>query len=336
MTKRERVLSAVQHREPDKVPYFIQMTGQQQEKLAVYYKDPNFMDKLGNHLGLRWISPGGYEEVSLGRWRDGYGLIWDKTGIEKDIGELVNTVLPEPTLHGYTFPEVDDEGLRQDLDAFITSAPPDTCRLVSLGFAYYDRAWTMRGLENLMMDFLANPGFVDALLERILEINLQLIDLSMPLEGIDGFHLADDWGHQRGLTMGPHLWRRFIKPGVQEMFDRVKKYGKIVSLHSCGDITAILPDLIGMGLDIYQTVQPDIYDLPAIKRQYGQDLTFWGAISTQRLLPFGTPDEVRQVVKRTLEVMGKGGGYIAGPSHDIQHDTPVENMEALLEVLQGQ
>jgi uroporphyrinogen decarboxylase len=119
------------------------------------------------------------------------------------------------------------------------------------------------------------------------------------------------------------------------MYERVKSRNKVVSQHSCGDINQIFPDLIDIGLDIYQTFQPEIYDFEKVKKEYGGHLTFWGGISTQRLLPFASPDEVRKTVKETIRIMGKDGGYIAAPTHSIPGDVPPENVVAMIEVFKN-
>jgi uroporphyrinogen decarboxylase len=136
--------------------------------------------------------------------------------------------------------------------------------------------------------------------------------------------------------MSPETWRRFIKPGLAKMFERVKKSGKVVALHSCGDINKILGDLIDIGLDIYQTVQPEIYDLKKLKAEYGKSLSFWGGISTQRLLPFAKPEEVKATVKDTISILSNYGGYIASPTHQVPADVPPENIIALVEALKNQ
>ena len=123
---------------------------------------------------------------------------------------------------------------------------------------------------------------------------------------------------------------------MARMFEKVKRSGRFVSLHSCGDIHELFPELIDIGLDVYQTFQPEIYDIHTVKRDFGKHLTFWGGISTQRVLPWVTPDEVKRIARETMAVMGKGGGYIAAPTHDIPGDVPPENIIALAEAFQEQ
>lgn len=202
---------------------------------------------------------------------------------------------------------------------------------MNIGFSMFERAWSLRGMENLLMDMIDEPEFVDELLDTIADYNIKIIDIALEYD-IDGVMFGDDWGQQCGLIMGPNYWRRFIKPRVARMYQRAKRKGKFILQHSCGDIYEIFPDLIEIGLDVYQTFQPEIYDIKSIKIQFGSQLTFWGGISTQKLLPYATPDEVRRVTKNTLEIMKQGGGYIAAPTHCIPGDVPPENVLAMLEV----
>ena len=127
-----------------------------------------------------------------------------------------------------------------------------------------------------------------------------------------------------------------MKPGLAKMFDRVKNDGKIVALHCCGKIDDLLGELIDIGLDIYRTVQTEVYDLKKLKRNFGKNLTFWGAISTQQTLPFVKPDELKRIVKDTIDIMAEDGGYICSPTHRVPEDVPAENIAALIEVLREQ
>lgn len=147
---------------------------------------------------------------------------------------------------------------------------------------------------------------------------------------------GDDWGHQTGLIMGPKLWRQFIKPRIKQMYGLVKSKGKFVFIHSCGKVNEIFPDLIECGLDVFNPFQPEVMDVFEMKKKYGSSLSFYGGISTQRTLPYGTPAQVRDEVKRLLDVVGKNGGYIAAPAHDIPADAKPENIAAMIEVLRNQ
>ncbi|MDW7657566.1 MAG: uroporphyrinogen decarboxylase family protein [Bacillota bacterium] len=333
MNRRERVTAALRHSEVRPVPFSVGFTQQEHDKVAAYLGDAGFTERINNHISSTYYD-GHLREIRPDYWQDDFGVLWNRTGADKDIGVIEGIVIPEPDMSGYVFPEIDREQIHREYQALM-ARPDDTFKFGSIGFSLFERAWTLRGMENLLTDMVLEPDFVDSLLQAILTYNLQIIDIALQHD-IDGFHFGDDWGQQKGLIMGPQYWRRFIKPVLAVMYGRVRSTGKFVSQHSCGDIHEILPDLIDIGLNVYQTVQPEIYDLPALKREYGRDLSFWGCISTQRLLPFATPDEVRRVTGETLRLMGSGGGYIAAPTHSIPGDVPPENVMAMLEILHDQ
>ncbi|MEN6313843.1 MAG: uroporphyrinogen decarboxylase family protein [Clostridiaceae bacterium] len=335
MTKRERVIKAITHKTTDFVPYSIFFTQQEYKNVANYLGDKDFQDKIGNHISLVDCKPPQVEFLhGSGYWKDEFGVVWNKNGADKDIGVIDNILIPEPDINGYQMPDVDEDYLRSQMEKVVKDSG-DTFRLPCIGFSMFERAWTLTGMENLLINMLIEPEFVENLLDSILEHNLKVIDIALEYD-IDGFHFGDDWGQQKGLIMGPDCWRRFIKPRVAKMYERVKNKGKFVSQHSCGDISEILPDLIDMGLDVYQTFQPEIYDIGKVKKEYGSNLTFWGGISTQRLLPFAAPEEIKSVTREIIKILGKDGGYIAAPTHSVPGDVPPENIVALIDAFQHQ
>jgi uroporphyrinogen decarboxylase len=190
-------------------------------------------------------------------------------------------------------------------------------------------------MENVLMAMVADKDFVSTLLDRILQFNLTIIENACSRD-IDIFRFGDDWGCQRGLLMGPALWREFIKPRFKQMCQSVKSKGKFVMLHCCGKVDEIFPDLIECGLDIFNPFQPEVMDVFEMKARYGGKMSFYGGISIQQTLPFGTPAHVRDEVKKLIDIVGKNGGYIASPSHDIPADAKPENIAAMIEVLQSQ
>lgn len=334
MTRRERVISAVKHKQPDFVPYNIEFTHQEFERVAEYLNDWDFIGKIGNHISI--VDYDGYlREITRGSgyWKDDFGVVWNRNSADKDIGVIDGLVIREPDIGSYKFPELDEKKIRHEYELLV-AADNNTFKFGSIGFSLFERAWSLRGMENILTDMILEPEFIDELLDAIVDYNLRIIDIALEYD-IDGFNFGDDWGQQRGLIMGPKYWRRFIKPKQARMYERVKSKGLIVSQHSCGDIHEIFPDLIEIGLDIYQTFQPEIYDLRKTKQEYGRDLSFWGGISTQRLLPFASSEEVSRVTRETMEIMGENGGYIAAPTHSIPRDVPPENVVAMIEVFQS-
>jgi uroporphyrinogen decarboxylase len=179
------------------------------------------------------------------------------------------------------------------------------------------------------------PGFADELLDRICEFNLALIEQGCQF-AIDCVRFGDDWGSQRGLIMGPQLWRRFIKPRFARMVQAAASHGKTTFLHSDGDVAEVIPDLVEIGLDILNPVQPDVMDIYRLKREYGRDLAFHGGVSVQHLLPDSTPDQLRAEVRRLIREVGDGGGFIIAPTHSLGVDIPLENLLVLVEEFTGQ
>jgi uroporphyrinogen decarboxylase len=153
---------------------------------------------------------------------------------------------------------------------------------------------------------------------------------------IDGVRFGDDWGQQRGLIMGPVLWRRYIKPRVKRLYGIVKAAGRKVFIHCCGKIDEIFPDLIECGVDVFNPFQPEVMDVGEMKRLYGRDITFFGGISTQKTLPCGTVSQARDEMRRLIDMIGRDGGYIAAPAHDVPRDARPENVAAVLDVLRNQ
>jgi len=344
MTKRERVRAAIEHRQPDEVPWNIRLTEPALARLADHRDDPRlansefFHQWVGNHL--KGIGPRGKglfhgleEEVKPGFWRDGWGVIWDTRGLygEGEWGRPVNCVLPEPTLANYTFPDPPSPDAFIHYPLFIQ----DNQEYFIMGWEghLFEVAWALRGMENFLMDMVLNPGFVDDLLEGITEYYLAVIDQSVKYD-IDAFAFGDDWGSQEmGLIMGPKHWRRYLKPRLARMFEPLHAAGKFVHLHSDGDVSAIFEDLIDIELDVYNPFQPEIMDVYEMKRKHGERLCFHGGIGVQKLLPFGSPHQVRVETGRMIQEVGVGGGYILAPSHSVLADTPMENLVALIEAV---
>ena len=337
MTKKERVIKTLSFEDTDIVPYSVGFTIEEHKKIADYLNDPHFSDKIGDHLDSAYysgFSEGISYEVKPGYIADDFGVVWNRSGPDKDIGVIEGCVMPEPDMKHYPSPKLDFNKIREDYKR-LTSRNKDLFKFGSIGFTMFERAWTIRGMENLLVDMALNPEFVHELMDTICDFNMEIIETALEYE-IDGFHFGDDWGQQKGLIMGPGHWREFIKPRMEKMFKRVKSKGKFISLHSCGDISEIFDDLIEIGLDCYQTFQPEIYDIKEVKARYGGRLSFWGGISTQRMLPFETPEGVKKKTAEIMKIMSRGGGYIAAPTHSMPADIPAENAVAMLEVFENQ
>ena len=335
MTNKERVLAALNHRQPDKTPYDIRFTVPAHAKMVDYFRNADFDSKLGNcFTWLRPHPPGSrFVEVAGDIWADEFGVRWNRR-VDKDIGVVCNRLVTPDNVAEFAFPDPDDPA-RYDFFDDVIAANRNTAVLMSLGFSLFERAWTLAGMENVMMAMVADKSFANKLLDRILEFNLRIIENACAHD-VDIFRFGDDWGQQQGLLMGPDLWREFIKPRFKQMCDLVKSNGKVTMLHCCGKVDEIFADLIECGLDIFNPFQPEVMDVFEIKNTYGGALTFYGGISIQRTLPFGTVQQVKDEVKKLIDVVGENGGYIASPSHDIPGDARTDNIAAMIEVLQNQ
>lgn len=201
----------------------------------------------------------------------------------------------------------------------------------NFGFALFERAWSLRGFDQFLMDLVTEPVWVEDLLERIMVIQLELARRFVAL-GVDGGYFGDDYGAQKNLLFSPRLWRQFIKPRLARLFSVFIDAGLPVILHSDGDIWPILPDLVEIGLTCLNPVQPEVLEHAPLRREFGQHLSFYGGISTQSVLPTGTPEQVKQATVACMrELAPDGTGLILGPSHRMQSDIPVANVAAMLD-----
>jgi len=195
----------------------------------------------------------------------------------------------------------------------------------------FERAWSLRGFDALLMDMLERTEWVEELLDRITGIQLSLSRRFLAA-GVDGGYFGDDYGAQRAMLFSPRMWRRLIKPRLAKLFAVFVDAGLPVILHSDGDIRAILPDLVEIGLTTLNPVQPEVLDHAWLQREYGAKLSFYGGISTQGVLPSGTVEEVRAATIACARALApEGTGLLLGPSHRMQSDIPARNVEAMLD-----
>lgn len=332
MQKREVVKVALNHRRPPYVPWHFSFTSEAAEKLRCHYGVADLDAAVGNHLLFLGDLYGFFEDLGGECYRDYFGVVWDKS-VEKDIGMIKGCVLPEPTLSGYEFPDPEGGVFFRNIERDI-AARPDGFRVYALGFSLFERAWTLRGMENLMMDMVEEPEFVHALLGAIADWNIANMRQALKYD-IDAIHFGDDWGQQHGLMMGPKFWREFIYPQLKRMYAVGREAGKFVSIHSCGDVDEVFGDLVGAGLNCFNPFQPEVMDIQALKREYAGRLAFFGGLSTQKTLPFGTAAEVRREAEELL-ALGAEGGYIFSPAHAVEGDVSLENMLAFIETAQAQ
>jgi uroporphyrinogen decarboxylase len=330
---RQRVLQAIGHQQPDRVPWHFTFTAPARQKVEAHYGTDDLDDLLGNHLAAYRPHSYFFREVRPGYWRDEFGVVWNRT-IDKDVGVVDDYQLKSRSLAGYSFPDPHNPRRYEKLPTFV-AGQARRFRYVSMAYSLFERAWSLRGMAELMVDMLEAPEFVDELFDAIADYNCGVLDEVLRYD-IDCVRFGDDWGQQRGLICGGPLWRRFIKPRLARMYGMVKRAGKAVMIHSCGRVQELFPELIELGLDIFNPFQPEAMDPYETKEQFGNELTFFGGMSVQKLLPFGTPQAIRDETLRLMEQVGRGGGFIIAPSHDMPGDIPIENMAAFIETVRNQ
>jgi len=333
VNKRDVVIEAIGFRPPPYVPWAWSMTQQCEARLGAYLHTDDLTDFVGSHFTDLASGIVRFDKIAADTYRDVYGVVWDRT-VDKDIGSPVDWPIRRvEDLDRYSWPDADDDIWYVDIPETPVGSE-GLFRRFSIGFSLYERAWTMRGMEDLLVDMVVRPEFVEKFMDQIVDHNMVQIRRALGFD-VDCVHFGDDYGAQRGLIMGIDHWRHFIKPRLARMFEPVRAAGKYVSMHSCGAVSELFDDLIDIGLNMFNPFQPEVMDVFALKNQYQGRLAFHGGMSIQHVLPFGSVAEVQAATESLIEA-GREGGYIFSPSHAVPPDVPPENLVAMMEVLRNQ
>jgi len=335
LSRRERVRRALMHEPLDRLPTQVGWTAAMGRRLADHFgvAEAELPHRLDNHLVRVDLS---YRPVVSddGRVRfDWWGAGHDAN--EEGYYIALSPLASEPDLDAYAWPDPTAPGLVDDAATTTTAVGDDAFVIPNLGFALFERAWSLRGFEQFLMDLVADPDYAAELLDRITAIQLALVARYLAV-GVDAGYFGDDYGSQTGLLMSPQTWRRLIKPRLAALFAPFRERGLPVVLHSDGAIGEILPDLVEIGLKALNPVQPEVVDQAWLRHRFGRSLAFYGGISTQTVLPTGRPTEVRDAVARCVAALApEGTGLLLGPSHRLMSDIPMTNVDALLEAFAG-
>lgn len=347
LTGRERVLLALAHQETDRPPVDFMATPETWARLQDHAGIGN-AEAMLRHLGVDmrhprqpYIGPPLRREPD-GTWTDAWGVYRRRVPHEHGAyDEMVAHPLAGfedvSELEDYAWPRVEWwdaaalAGQIRQLDAQGEYA-------MALGEfgdpgGMFEIAWYLRGLEQFLMDMATRPDLAYEIMRRVTDFYLGLLERVMAAAGdrIDLIWTSDDLAHQHGPTVSPRMWRQLIAPHHERLNRRIHELGARVMYHSCGAVRPFIPGLIEIGTDVLDALQfsADGMDPAEIKAKFGDRLCFHGGMDVQSTLPRGSVEDVRRVARERIEVLARDGGYILAPTHNIQVDTPPENILAM-------
>jgi uroporphyrinogen decarboxylase len=377
LTSRERVLTAIHHEQPDRVPLVIGVSNATGIKMSPYkgIKDIIGVQAPDNYI-YDWPELGTAEidEETMRRLHSDVRGVLDlepaeirKRNCERDPhsdyidswGSGQTEISP-----GDWFPSVHplpEARTAEDLDSYqgwpdmgdptrIAHVRENSRRLAEENqFAIlatpwllfpFERAYAMQGMETFLLNMAQDPDFARALLEKIAVYCKQLMGrfLEELGENVDIIKIGDDLGTQESLMISPKMYREILKPVHADFISFIKARTKArIFFHSDGDVAPLIEDFIEMGVDILNPIQTSagsMSDLPSLKKRFGSNIVFCGGIDTHRVLPFGSPEEVRQEVRRVIQILGPGGGCMIGAVHTVMNDVPPENVLAMVDAVE--
>ncbi|MDK2896796.1 MAG: hypothetical protein PWP04_916 [Candidatus Atribacteria bacterium] len=350
MEHRDRVLKTLNHIEPDRPPFDFEARSEVVNKLLDFLRlseEEDLLLYLDIDFRREGMGPGGaflergaffhprrkwVIEVSPGIFEDEFGIRYRTDEEGRYFGFVYHPLEKDEDLEHYQFPDPGDPARYESLQKTIVSYKNKFFIQGEATLTFFEQAWQMSGYEHFIYNLYQNPAWVEKLLDKLLEFRLVQCRRYVEL-GVDIVWLGDDFGMQDRMMINPELWRKFFKPRMKLLIDGYKNLNPRVftQYHSDGYIEPIIGDLIEVGIDILNPVQPESMDLKRIKKLYGDKLTLHGTISVQSLLPFSSLEELKSRVKEIIEICSPGGGYIMAPTHAIQADTPLENILAVYE-----
>ena len=325
MNRYERVKAAIRHQTPDHTPSCIHLAGsgvtRYMDRLYDRYTD-EWLRKLHrdgvlSHHHATYYGMGNHVLVLGCPWWGWYDL--DPSYAAFDAPDHLPKTIGTGSYEDFARTVYN---LKANTDAYV---------LVTIWGSHFEKAYCARGIENFLADMAGEPEFAQSLLDLIIRKNLVMLENIVHTPGLDGILLGSDWGSQKDLLMSPTSWREMIAPGEKKEYDLIHEAGLDVWVHSCGDVQKIMPDLAEMGVDVLNPIQPECMDIYKLKDTFGHKMSFWGGISTQRTLPYGTPAEVADETRHIAAYLGQNGGFITAPSQEIQEDVPFENLCALID-----
>ena len=344
MTPRERVLTALQRKMPDKVPRtmgfnqaVLERVRDPEDYFGVELRSVSFKPTRRDTRFSEYLSnlP---EDVEVG---DLETLMtyseWDYRPGSHEANPLAQVETAEE-LEAYYFPDITAdyryEGLREKVNTLKQRGFATVGRQPYLGGIIFEAAWRLRGFDRFLTEMVFNKPLASCLMDRLTERGAYNAAI-LAEAGVDILYLGDDLGTPTGLILSPDLWRELLKPRLSRVIGSARRVNPAIHVvyHSDGVIAPVLPDLIEIGVDILNPVQPEYMDPAALKEQYGDRLSFWGTVGDHTFMSFATPEQVKEEVRRRIETVGVGGGLIVAPAYDTYSDIPWENILAFFEAV---
>jgi len=339
MTSKERTKIALSRKIPDRVPMCADFVPEVRKKLIEHFKAADYYEmlvKLGCDVLVAGAGIGASFYYSTD---DEYVCPWGCTWkyFRNDTGsytEIINHPLADDEdgkkLAAYRTPDPNSDEVIAPLRDVITRYGQTHYICGFLACTIFEASWYLHGLQDTITDMMERPEYVNALFDKVMDFSLQA-GLRFIDEGVDMIWLGDDVGMQHGMMMSPNTWREFLKPRLKKLIDafKAKNPDVLIAYHSCGYIMPIIDELIEVGVDVLNPIQPRSMDPAVVKKEFGDRLSFWAAIDIQETLPRGTIEQIRDEVLLRRKTIGEGGGYLMGPAHNVQSDTSVENILAL-------
>ena len=345
MSSRERVLRAMRRETPDRPPMEFRFTPTLQKLYKEKVGDVPLRDYFQLDVwGVGPLAPPTLPDYS--RWYQGRklkeGTTINRWGVAQEPGSLYHFTHYVSPMAGRPASELKDFELYNRIHPSCFEGLADRAEegrargyAVSATVGHtYETAWEIRGLDEFLSDMMLDPDPLEEFVERIAAQNIVLAR-ELTAAGVDIIRYGDDVANQNALMFSPDSWRRFFKDRLRCQIQAAKEVNPDVLTwyHSDGNIQAIIPELIEVGVDILNPLQPECMDLKKIKELYGDRLSFWGCIGTQSVMPFGNPDDVRRTVREVADTMGPG--VLIAPTHVLEPEVPWENVLALAEAVRS-
>lgn len=354
MKHRDRVITALDHEEPDRCPMQISCTPEFAARLQQGSSKPHNPHGGGNTYEIEreigadmllssvgWVNgyyQPGYQEIES--YVDEWGVIWRCTEYTTRYGEGKYTepfghpLADDAALDSYQAPDPHRSELYTEVERAIRDFRDEYWIVGVTPTTIFESAWALRGYDRLLMDLAVDPDRAEQALNITFKYHSAVTEHLARL-GVDMIWLGDDMGSQNAMLISSAMWRRFFKPKMASLIECLKAINQRLKIayHSDGSIYPIIGDLIEIGVDVLNPIQPASMDPVKLKKAYGDRLCFWGSLDLQHTLPLGTPEDVRQEVLTRLRTIGRNGGLIIGPTHNVQLDTPMDNFRAMVNTI---